>query len=81
MCVVCGYLSVVLVWPALLSLPAAFAARREARRDLAKIEAGRMDPQGAGPTQAALDAADVALALSLLGLFSACVYALVSWAF
>jgi hypothetical protein len=65
----CGLLSFVLAFPAILGIIVGVVTLAMARRDLARMEAGGLDPQGRDQAAAALWRAEEGLALSLLGPF------------
>jgi len=67
---VCGLASLALVVPALLGLALGLTTLVLARRDLAKMEAGLMDPAGAGLVRRASGYAVVGTILSLVGLLT-----------
>lgn len=56
--------------PALVGLPVGIVASLMARRDLALMDAGRMDPRGAGASAKAWDRATVGTCFNLVALVS-----------
>jgi hypothetical protein len=73
---VCGLLSLVWVFFVILTLPLGIAGWRMARRDLDKMKAGVMNPDGKNHTEAARLAGIVAVAH---GLFACVDTALRAW--
>ena len=67
---VCGLTSLGLVAPAFLGLALGLTTQVLARRDLAKMEAGLMDPEGAGLVRKASGYGAVGALLSLVGLLT-----------
>jgi hypothetical protein len=65
--VIVGCLAAGLLWPAIVSIPFALVVWAMARRDLALMDAGLMDPQGRKATQEARNTALGAALLPLLG--------------
>lgn len=67
--IVCGFLTVILAVPALIGLPLGIAVSVMANRDLAKMRAGEMDPQGEADTERARQIACFSLLVSGAMLF------------
>jgi hypothetical protein len=65
-CMVLGALSLLLVFPALLGLPLALAVGAMVKKDIALMNAGRMDPEGAEPAMMASIRADYGAFLCLI---------------
>jgi hypothetical protein len=61
----CGALSLLLIIPAVIGLPLAIAACALAEKDLARMSAGQMDPNGRNPTAIASTLAGYAIFLCL----------------
>jgi hypothetical protein len=64
----CGVVAVCVAPVGVVGLLLGHWVRTAARRDLEKMAAGAMDPDGAGPTRGALADANLALVLSAVGL-------------
>jgi hypothetical protein len=65
----CGLLAFCLVVPALVGLPLGIAVAVMARRDLARMDAGVIDPAGRQTTGGARELAAAGAMLSVPGLF------------